>query len=240
MFDFTERSCRLLGTAAMEKLEHAHAAVFGLGGVGGACVEALVRGGVGELTLIDFDRVSLSNLNRQLIADRNNLGRLKTDAAAELVRSINPDCRVHALTLFWGRETADSVDFSAFDYVIDAIDNVTGKLLIIEKAQAAGVPVISSMGTGNKLDPSRFRIADIYRTSVCPLAKVMRCESRRRGLKGYPVLYSEELPTVPAEGAGGQADTDEKAARTVGSLSFVPPVAGMMIAGEVIRALIKD
>ena len=188
MEDMFSRTRMLLGDAAMDRLKRARVAVFGIGGVGGHAVEALARSGVGALDLIDSDRVVLSNLNRQIIATRDTLGMLKVDAARARILSINPDCQVRTFPVFFLPETADQFDFTQYDYVVDAIDTVAGKLQLIEAAQAAGVPVISSMGAGNKLDPTAFRVADIDQTSVCPLARVMRRELRQRGLDHVKVV----------------------------------------------------
>ena len=225
----------LLGEEAMARLARARVAVFGVGGVGGYVVEALARSGIGALDLIDSDRVVLSNLNRQIIATRNTLGMLKVDAAKARVLSVNPDCAVRTWPVFYLPETADQFDFSQYDYVVDAIDTVAGKLQLIEAAKAAGVPVISSMGAGNKLDPTAFRVADISETSVCPLARVMRRELRKRGVEHVKVVYSTEPALSPAPADG---DTHRRA--TPGSVAFVPSVAGLIIAGEVIKDLIKE
>ena len=229
------RTQMLLGEAGLQRLENAHVAVFGVGGVGAAVVEALARSGVGELTLVDSDTVSLSNINRQLIATHDWVGKPKVEAAKARIASINPQCRVHALELFYTKEAPDAVDLSGCDYIVDAIDTVSAKIALILRAQELGVPIISSMGTGNKLDPTRFEIADISDTSVCPLARVMRREMRVRGVKKLTVLYSKEEPIVP------QQDTQDElplGKRSVpGSVAFVPPAAGLMIAGYVIRQL---
>jgi tRNA A37 threonylcarbamoyladenosine dehydratase len=225
----------LLGEEAMARLARARVAVFGVGGVGGYVVEALARSGIGALDLIDSDRVVLSNLNRQIIATRNTLGMLKVDAAKARVLSVNPDCAVRTWPVFYLPETADQFDFSQYDYVVDAIDTVAGKLQLIEAAKAAGTAVISSMGAGNKLDPTAFRVADISETSVCPLARVMRRELRKRGVEHVKVVYSTEPALSPAPADG---DTHRRA--TPGSVAFVPSVAGLIIAGEVIKDLIKE
>ena len=233
MEDMFSRTRMLLGDEAMARLSKARVAVFGVGGVGGHAVEALARSGVGELDLIDSDRVALSNLNRQIIATRDTLGMLKVEAAKARVLSINPDCRVVTWPVFYLPETADRFDFSQYDYIIDAIDTVAGKLQLIEAAKAAGVPVISSMGAGNKLDPTAFRVADISETSVCPLARVMRRELKKRGIDHVKVVYSTEPALSPAPAA---EETGRRA--TPGSVAFVPAVAGLVLAGEVIRDLI--
>lgn len=227
------RTAALLGASAMEILRTARVAVFGLGGVGGHIAEALARAGVGELWLIDGDEVAPSNLNRQLIAVTDTIGMRKTDAAAARLRACAPDCRVRTFDLFYLPETADAVPLAGLSYVADAVDTVSAKLTIIERARAAGVPVISSMGTGNKLHPEMFEIDRIERTSVCPLARVMRRELKNRGITGVKVLYSREEPrrvSLPSE-----ADSPRRAVPA--SISFVPGAAGLMIAGEIIRDL---
>lgn len=227
------RTEMLLGAEAVEKLRQSRVAVFGIGGVGGFAVEALARSGVGTLDLIDADCVSPSNLNRQIIALHSTLGQRKVDAAAARIHDICPQTAVHAHELFFMPETADQLDFSQFDYVIDAIDTVKGKLEIILRAQAAGVPVISAMGAGNKLDPTALKVADIYQTKVCPLARVMRYELKKRGVRRLKVVYSEELPVVPRKAEmNGQKPVP-------GSVMFVPAAAGLILAGEVARALIR-
>ncbi len=221
----------LIGKAALDRLSQARVAVFGVGGVGGFVVEALARGGVGALDLIDSDTVAESNINRQIIALHSTIGRYKTEAAAERVHDINPDCRVRTYNIFYTPETAGSFDFTEYDYVVDAIDTVTGKLMLVTAAKAAGVPVICAMGAGNKLDPTRFEVADIYDTSVCPLAKVMRTECRKRGIDHLKVVYSKEQPVVQAH----PVINPESGKAVPGSLSFVPSVMGLIIAGEVIK-----
>ena len=235
MEDMFSRTRMLLGDAAMDRLKRARVAVFGVGGVGGHVVEALTRSGVGALDLVDSDRVELSNLNRQIIATRDTLGMLKVDAAKARVLSIDPDCQVVTWPIFFLPETADRFVFSQYDYVVDAIDTVAGKLRLIEAAMAAGVPVISSMGAGNKLDPTAFRVADISETSVCPLARVMRRELRKRGIEHVKVVYSTEPALSPAP-----ADEETGRRSTPGSVAFVPAVAGLIMAGEVIKDLIKS
>lgn len=213
----------LLGRDGVERLQNASVAVFGIGGVGGYVVEALARSGVGCLHLIDHDTVSVSNLNRQIIAVTSTIGRYKVDVARERVLDINPDAKVYAHRTFYMPDTAEEFDFSKYDYVVDAIDTVTGKLSIIMRAKEAGVPVISSMGAGNKLEASAFEVADIYQTSVCPLAKVMRKELKKRGVKSLKVVYSQETPV--------------SADRPPGSIAFVPAAAGLVLAGEVVKDL---
>lgn len=224
---FLDRTEMLIGSEAVSRLADAKVLVFGLGGVGGHVCEALVRAGIGEIHIVDGDTVAESNINRQIIATRDNIGQPKVEAMAERIRSINPECRVKGFQMFFlPGETSDSMDFSGYDYVVDAVDTVAAKLEIIEKAKAAGVPVISSMGTGNKLDPTLFRIADISKTSVCPLAKVIRKELRNRGIRDVKVLFSTEEPV-------------RTGVRTPASISFVPSVAGLIIGGEVIKDIIR-
>ena len=226
----------LLGEAAMQRLAESRVAVFGVGGVGGYVVEALARSGVGALDLCDKDEVDVTNLNRQIIALQSTVGRPKVEVAAERVREINPVCRVTAHQVFYLPETADQFDFTQYDYVVDAVDTVTAKLLLILRAKEAGVPVISSMGAGNKLDPAAFRVADIYKTSVCPLAKVMRRECRKRGITDLKVVYSTEEALTPK--TREDAEPAESGRRsTPGSIAFVPAAAGLILAGEVIRDL---
>ncbi|MBR1482750.1 MAG: tRNA threonylcarbamoyladenosine dehydratase [Ruminococcus sp.] len=230
-----ERTELLLGSEAMETLRRSRVAVFGVGGVGGYTVEALARSGVGQLDLIDNDTVSLTNLNRQIIALRSTVGRYKTDVAAERVRDINPDCVVTAHRTFFLPETAGQFDFSLYDYVVDAIDTVTGKLELALRAQEAGVPIISAMGAGNKLDPTAFEVADISQTSFCPLARVMRVECRKRGIKRLKVVYSREQAKRPL-----RQSSEAGARRNIpGSVAFVPSVAGLIVAGEVIKDLLQ-
>lgn len=235
------RTRLLLGQAGLDQLRRARVAVFGVGGVGGYVVEALARSGVGALDLIDDDKVCLSNLNRQIIATRSTLGQYKVDAAAARIRDIDPDIQVRTYKTFYTPETADQFDFTQYSYVVDAIDTVTGKLALVMQAQAAGVPIICSMGAGNKLDPSRFEVADIYDTSVCPLARVMRNECRKRGVKHLKVVYSKEPALVPRMEEMEPETTAEPTARpgapkkrAPGSLAFVPSAAGLILAGEVI------
>ena len=233
--DIFERTRLILGEEAMEKLARSRVAVFGLGGVGGTVAEALARGGVGALDLIDSDRFSPSNLNRQLLATQETLGMLKTDAAAARVRSIHPACRVTTHCCFYLPDTAARFDFTQYDYIVDAIDTVTAKLLLAQEAQRAGTPIISSMGTGNKLDPTAFRVADISETAVCPLARIMRKELKKRGVEHLKVVYSREKPLEPRERL---APAEGSGRRDIpGSVSFVPGVAGLILAGEVIKDL---
>ncbi len=227
------RTALLLGDEGLEKLKKARVAIFGVGGVGGYVVEALARSGVGALDLIDNDVVSLSNINRQIIALHSTVGRLKTEVAAERARDINPEIRVRCHNLFYLPERADLFDFSVYDYIVDAIDTVSGKLALIERAKEANVPVISSMGAGNKLDATAFEVADIAKTSVCPLARVMRRELKKRGIEHVKVVYSKEEP-IPTP------LTDEESGKPIpGSVSFVPSVVGLIIAGEVVKDLVR-
>lgn len=222
----------LLGKEGIERLRKARVAVFGIGGVGSFAAEALARGGIGHIALIDGDTVSLTNINRQLIATQKTIDRNKTEVMAERIQDICPETEVVEYPCVYGAENRDLIDFASYDYIVDAIDTVTSKLLLIEEAKKAGTEVISCMGTGNKLDPTRFEVADISKTSVCPLAKVMRKELKNRGISGVKVVYSKELPLKPA-------DSQETGKRQIpGSLSFVPPVAGMILAGEVIRHIV--
>ncbi len=233
------RTERLLGSAAMEKLKSSRVAVFGIGGVGGFAVEALVRAGIGAIDLIDNDTVALSNLNRQIIATHDTVGRPKTEVMAERIALISPDTKVRVFQTFYLPETADQFDFKDYAYVIDAIDTVTGKIGLVMQAAAAGTPIISSMGTGNKLDPTALEVSDIYRTSVCPLAKVMRAELKKRGIRSLKVVYSRELPMTPAPEQSPETGTSPNAGkkRAPASISFVPSVAGLILAGEVIKDL---
>ena len=227
----------LLGSEAMQKLKNATVAVFGLGGVGGYVVEALARSGVGALELIDHDTISVTNINRQILATRNTVGQSKAETAKARVLDIDPGIRVNARTVFYGPDTAPEFDFTKYDYVVDAIDTVTGKLALVTAAQAAGTPIISSMGTGNKLDPTKFQIADISKTSVCPLARIMRKECAKRGIKHLKVLFSTEDPLPSCPDPGEELPEGRRA--LPGSVAFVPSVAGLIIAGEVIKDLIK-
>ena len=227
----------LIGEAGMQRLCKARIAVFGLGGVGSYVVEALARCGVASLTLVDNDTVSDTNINRQLFALRSTVGRSKVEIAKERIRDIDEGILVHTYETFYSEETAGMFDFSSYDYVVDAIDTVTSKLLLIEKAKAANTPVISCMGTGNKLNPLKFEITDISKTTVCPLAKVMRTELRKRGIKKVKVLYSKEKPIKPADNGERKGTADRP---VPGSISFVPSVAGLLIAGEVINDLLGE
>lgn len=221
----------------MEKLEKAHVAIFGIGGVGGHAVEALVRSGVGEITIVDSDEVAESNINRQLIATVETIGQKKVDVMEERVRIIHPHVKVHKYCCFFLPETKEQFDFSKFDYVIDAVDTVTAKIALVEACQKANTPIISCMGAGNKLDPTAFEVADIFKTSVCPLAKVMRKELKSRGIRKLKVVYSKELPIEPYEDEDFISDEIRKRRAVPGSVAFVPSVAGLILAGEVIKDL---
>ena len=246
MQDQYSRTQMLLGAEAMEKLHRARVAVFGIGGVGGYTVEALARSGVGALDLIDDDKVCLTNLNRQIIATRSTVGQYKVDVAEQRIHDIDPNIKVTTHRCFFGPETQDDFDFTQYDYVVDAIDTVTGKLALVMKCKEAGTPIICSMGAGNKMDPTRFEVTDIYKTSVCPLAKVMRTECRKRKIKHLKVVYSKEPALTPMADGAAQGDTCPADAqrkgtprRTVpGSNAFVPSVAGLIIGGEVVKDLV--
>lgn len=232
MTDSFQRTRSLLGQSGMDRLAAARVAVFGIGGVGGHAVEALARSGVGALDLFDGDTVCASNLNRQIIATVDTLGQSKAEAARTRVLSINPSCRVAARCLFYGPETAHEVDFSVYDYVVDAVDTVSAKLDIITRCKALGVPVITAMGAGNKLDPTRLQTADISRTRVCPLARVMRRELRRRGIDHVKCVFSDEEPVLPKT----ENLPDHPGRRSVpGSTAFVPACMGLILAGEVVK-----
>lgn len=232
----------LLGRTAMEKLAQSRVAVFGIGGVGGYVVEALVRSGIGAVDLIDNDTVCLSNLNRQIIATRKTIGQYKTDVMKERILSINPECKVKVHKCFYLPENKDEFDFSKYSYVVDAVDTVTAKIQLVMQTEEAGVPIISSMGAGNKLNPADFEITDIYKTSVCPLAKVMRRELKKRNIKHLKVVYSKEEPLTPIEDESVErekTDIGSKRRSTPGSVAFVPSVVGLLIASEVIKDLGK-
>lgn len=239
MSEIFVRTQALIGADNVSHLHKKTVAVFGIGGVGGYVVEALVRSGVGNLVLVDHDVVSESNINRQIIATHDTIGRYKVDVMKERVQSICPDTKVECRNTFFLPENAEEFDFSQYDYVVDAVDTVTAKLQIIMQAKAAGVPVISSMGAGNKLDPTAFQVADIYETSVCPLAKVMRRECKKRGIESLKVVYSKEPPVVPVfpTDTAGASGTFGSGKRAPGSVAFVPSVAGLIIGGEVIKDL---
>ena len=236
MINEFSRTELLLGADGMEKLKRARVAVFGIGGVGGYAVEALARAGIGALDLIDNDVISLTNINRQIIALHSTVGLPKTDVMAARVKDINPECEVRTYQMFYGPDTAEQFDFTQYDYIIDAIDTVTGKLALAVNAQKANTPIISSMGTGNKLDPTAFTVTDIYKTSFCPLARIMRKELRKRGIQRLKVVYSQEEALTPE----GVTEELPQGRRSIpGSVSFVPSAAGLILAGEVIKDIVK-
>mgnify|MGYP000448764655 FL=1 len=248
MLNQFSRTQLLFGEDGMERLYHARVAVFGIGGVGGYTVEALARSGIGTLDLIDDDRVCLTNLNRQILATRKTVGQYKVDVAEQRIREINPNAVVHTYKTFYAPQTAEQFDFSQFDYVVDAIDTVTAKLKLVEQAQKAGVPIISCMGAGNKVDPTAFEVADIYKTSVCPLARIMRRELRKRGIQKLKVVYSKEPAITPIEDMSiscrthcicppGTARKCTQRRQVPGSNAFVPAAAGLVLAGEVVKDL---
>lgn len=248
MLNQFSRTELIFGREAMEKLAASRVAVFGIGGVGGYAVEALVRSGVGTVDLVDDDRICLTNINRQIYATRKTVGKYKVDVAAERIHEINPDAVVNIYKTFYTPETAEQFDFAQYDYIVDAIDTVTGKIALVMNADAAGTPIISSMGAGNKVDPTAFEVTDIYKTSVCPLARVMRCELKRRGVKKLKVVYSREQPIAPIDDMTiscrahcicppGTARKCTQRRQVPGSNAFVPSVVGLIIAGEVIKDL---
>ena len=248
MLNQFSRTQLLLGQEGMEKLYRARVAVFGIGGVGGYTVEALARSGVGTLDLIDDDKVCLTNLNRQIFATRKTVGQYKVDVAQQRILEINPKAVVHTYKTFYAPQTAEQFDFSQYDYVVDAIDTVTGKLELVVQAEKAGIPIISSMGAGNKMDPTAFEVADIYETSVCPLARVMRKELKKRGIKKLKVVYSKEPPMTPIDDLAISCRTNcicppgterkcTQRRQVPGSNAFVPSVVGLIIAGEVVKDL---
>ena len=233
------RTEMLLGKEAIEKLKKSRVAIFGIGGVGGYALEALVRAGVGEIDIIDSDEVALSNINRQILATTETVGQLKVDVAEARAKEINPDVKINKYPIFYLPETAHLFDFSNYDYVIDAIDTVKGKMELVKRANEVGTPIICSMGTGNKLDPTAFEVADIHKTSVCPLAKVMRGLCKKEGIKHLKVVYSKEIPITPHEIEGAeQKGTAGRVSHA--SCSFVPPVAGFILAGEVVKDIIAN
>lgn len=250
MLNQFSRTELLLGKDAMEKLAASRVAVFGIGGVGGYTVEALARSGIGAIDIIDDDKVCLTNINRQIIATRKTIGKYKVDVAEERILDINPDAAVRKYKTFYMPDTADQFDFTEYDYIVDAIDTVTGKIELAVNAQKAGTPIISSMGAGNKLNAAGFEVADIYKTSVCPLAKVMRRELKKRNIKKLKVVYSKEPPMTPIESKEiscksncvcppGTARNCNQRRQMPGSVAFVPSVVGLIIAGEVVKDLLK-
>ena len=231
------RTAMLLGEDAVERLTKARVAIFGIGGVGGYTLEALARAGIGQLDLIDSDTVSRSNINRQILATQSTVGMPKVEAGKRRVLDINPDCRVRTWEIFYTPETADQFDFRSYDYIVDAIDTVTGKLQLVKAAQEAGTPIISCMGTGNKLDASAFEVSDISKTTMCPLARIMRKELGKRGIKHLKVVYSKEEALSPT---GWEEEAKMLGKRQIpGSVAFVPGAAGLILAGEVIRDIAK-
>lgn len=250
MLNQFSRTELLFGKEAMKKLANSRVAVFGIGGVGGYTVEALIRSGIGAIDLIDDDKVCLTNINRQIYATRKTVGKYKVDVAAERIAEINPDAQVRTFKTFYTPETAAQFNFSDYDYVVDAIDTVTGKLALVVNAEKSGTPIISSMGAGNKIDPIAFEVTDIYKTSVCPLAKVMRYELKRRGIKKLKVVYSKEKPIAPIDDMAiscrtncicppGTARKCTERRQVPGSNAFVPSAVGLIIAGEVIKDLVQ-
>ena len=235
MEDWIVRSKLLLGNEGIDKLQNSKVVIFGVGGVGGFVAEALARSGVGHFVLVDSDKVDITNINRQIIALNSTVGKLKVDVMKERISDINPEAEVEARACFYLPENADEFDFSEYSYVVDAVDTVSAKLSIIERAKQSNVPVISSMGAGNKLDASAFKVADIYKTNVCPLAKVMRRECKKRGIRDLKVVYSEEEPVKHSPDSDPQLKTSGRPAP--GSIAFVPSVCGLIIAGEVVKDL---
>lgn len=251
MLNQFSRTELLFGKESMERLSKSRVAVFGIGGVGGYAVEALIRSGVGTVDLIDDDKICITNINRQIYATHKTVGKYKVDVAEERIHEINPDAVVNTYKIFYSNETADQFDFTAFDYIIDAIDTVTGKIALVINASAANTPIISSMGAGNKLDPTAFEVTDIYNTSVCPLARIMRYELKRRAIKKLKVVYSKEPPITPIDDMSiscrahcicppGTARKCTQRRQVPGSNAFVPSVAGLIIAGEVIKDLSRS
>ena len=249
--DQFSRTEMILGKEAIDKLAKSSVAVFGIGGVGGSAAEALARTGVGHIALCDDDTVCLTNINRQVIATHKTVGRDKIEVMAERIKEINPEAKVSGVHCFYGKDTAKDVDLCGYDYILDAVDTVTAKLLLVEEAQRLDIPIMSCMGTGNKLDPTRLEVVDIYKTSVCPLAKVMRRELKARGVKKLKLVYSQEQPIIPADDdhlsckhncicPPESAKHCEKRRVLPGSVAFVPPVAGIIMAGEAIKHLISD
>lgn len=248
MLNQFSRTELIFGKEAMERLARSRVAVFGIGGVGGYTVEALIRSGIGAVDLIDDDKICLTNINRQIYATRKTVGRYKVDVAAERIAEINPNAQVKTFKTFYTPETANQFDFKNYDYVVDAIDTVTGKITLVMNADASGTPIISSMGAGNKVDPTAFEVADIYKTSVCPLARVMRYELKKRGIKKLKVVYSKEKPITPIDDMAiscrshcicppGTARKCTQRRQVPGSNAFVPSVVGLIIAGEIIKDL---
>lgn len=249
MINQFSRTALMFGQDAMEKLAHSRVAVFGIGGVGGYTVEALVRSGIGAIDIIDNDTVCVTNINRQIFATHKTVGKFKVDAAAERIKEINPDVKVRTYKTFFSHETENQFNFSDYDYVVDAIDTVTGKIALVVNANNSGTPIISSMGAGNKVDPTAFEVTDIYKTSVCPLARVMRRELKQRGIKSLKVVFSKEVPLAPISAIQNRLQENDNPVtakdghtsrrQIPSSNAFVPSVAGLIIAGEVIKDLIN-
>ena len=237
MLNQFSRTELLIGKESLEKLSKSRVAVFGLGGVGGYSVEALVRSGIGSIDIIDNDKICLTNLNRQIYATKKTIDRYKTDVAKERILEINSDCKVTTYQTFYTPETSNQFDFTKYDYVVDAIDTVVGKLSLIEKTKSANVPIICAMGAGNKMDPTKFEVADIAKTSVCPLARVIRGELKKRKISGVKVVYSKELPIKP-NFVSNSEEIPKNKNQVPASIAFVPSVVGLIIAGEVIKDLI--
>lgn len=244
--DIFTRTRLLIGEDGLQKLKNSKVMIFGVGGVGSFCIEAIARAGIGHIHVVDDDTVSITNINRQLIATTKTIGQDKVEIIKNRIKEINPETEVLTTKLFYTKETADKIDFSGYDYIVDAIDTVSAKILLVEKANQLNVPIISSMGTGNKLDPSKFEVADIYKTSVCPLAKVMRYELKRRGIKKLKVVYSKEQPrkVAPLEqdpNAKSSSEFRDTTAKTIvpGSISFVPPVSGFILASQVVNDILN-
>lgn len=232
MKEFFVRSEAMLGKEKMERLHSAHVLVFGLGGVGGHATETLCRGGIGSLSLVDSEKYDYSNCNRQIFATTKTVGKTKTEAAKERLLSINPNCKIQTYSFFYGKDPTPTCLFDHVDYILDAIDTVSAKMMLIEEAKKRNIPIISCMGTGNKMDPTRFRVSDIKQTKVCPLARVIRNECKKRGIEKLKVVYSEEEPL-------SSIIASENGRHAPGSISFVPGVAGMILAGEIIKDIIK-
>lgn len=237
MLNQFSRTELLLGKEAIDKLAQSRVAVFGIGGVGGYTVEALVRSGIGAIDLIDNDKVCLTNINRQIYATHKTIGRYKVDVAKERIAEINPNAKVHTYKTFYTAETSHEFDFSKYDYVVDAIDTISGKIELVMQSEKSNTPIISSMGAGNKLNPTAFEVSDIYKTSVCPLARVMRYELKRREIKRLKVVYSKEIPLTPIVNGDSKEEQDSQRRQIPGSTAFVPSVVGLIIAGEIIKDL---
>lgn len=244
--DIFTRTKLLIGEHGLQKLKNSKVIIFGVGGVGSFCIEALARAGIGHIHVVDDDTVSITNINRQLIATTKTIGQDKVEIIKNRIKDINPETEVFTTKLFYTEETASKIDFSGYDYIVDAIDTISAKILLVERANAAGVPIICSMGTGNKLDPSKFEVADIYKTSVCPIAKAMRYQLKRKGIKKLKVVYSKEQPikVEPIEkdpNAKSSSEFRDTNAKKIvpGSISFVPPVSGFILASQVVNDILN-